>query len=242
MGRYAQPTNVQDAVRMADRLAGILGRLGVPLSQARALDLIARICGLPDWERMRTGLLRLEGAQLPMADHALTRLLRLDAERGELTVRAVEAVWFAHLTDHERADPALPAARDWLRAAVTAVHAWTRACRTPLTPDHLCAVLEAGSGRGYLEARNRPSPLLPTLLDLHAWALLERVDAPWSAQLAQCLQAIPGYDPDRSRTGQPPSDRFRHAAGDRMRLTMGPIRDLIDEVRMETGPDLSRIG
>jgi len=235
MGRYAQPTNVQDAVRMADRLAILLGRLGVPLTQARALDLIARISGLPDWDRMRAGLVRLEGAQVPMSDHALTRILRLDAEDPDLTVRAVEAVWGAHLTDHEKADPALPAARDWLRAAVYAAHAWARAHRTPLTPDHISTALEAGTGLGYLESRPRPSPLLPALLDLQAWSLIERVNAPWGLRLCACLRAVPGYDPDKLRAGQPQTDRFRRAAGDRMRLAMGPVRDLIDDVRMEGG-------
>lgn len=238
MSMYAQPTNVQDAVRMADRLAAILGRLGLPLSQARALDLIARICGLPDWDRMRAGLVRLEGAQVPIADHALTRLLRLDAETAELTLRAVEAVWFAHLTDHELADPGLPAARAWLRAAVCAAHAWGRAHRTPLTPDLLAAALEAGTGRGYREHRARPSPLLPTLLDLQVWALEERINAPWAVRLAACLAGVPGYEPVKPRSNAPLSESFRRAAGERMRLTMRPIRDLIEEVRMETGADV----
>ena len=242
MGRYAQPTNVEEAVRMADRLAALLGRLGVPLSQARALDLVARICGLPDWDRMRAGLVRLEGAQVPMADHALTRLLRLDAEMPELTVRAVEAVWFAHLTDPELADPGLPAARVWLRAAVGAAHAWARAHRTPLTPDHLSACLEAGTGGGYRAHRARPSPLLPTLLDLQAWALADRIQAPWADRLAACLAGVPGYEPAIPGSGAPLPESFRRAAGERMRLTMRPVRDLIDEVRMETGPDLLRIG
>jgi hypothetical protein len=242
MGRYAQPTNVEEAVRMADRLSALLGRLGVPLSQARALDLVARICGLPDWDRMRAGLVRLEGAQVPMADHALTRLLRLDAERSEHTVRAVEAVWFAHLTDPELADPGLPGARVWLRAAAEAAHAWARAHRTPLTPDHLAACLEAGTGAGYRAHRARPSPLLPTLLDLQAWALGDRVSAPWADRLAACLAGVPGYDPAIPLSGAPLPEAFRRAAGERMRLTMRPVRDLIDEVRMETGPDPLRIG
>lgn len=242
MGRYAQPTNVQEAVRMADRLAALLGRLGVPLSQARALDLIARICGLPDWDRMRTGLVRLEGAQVPIADHALTRLLRLDEERSEQTVRAVELVWFAHLTDPELADPGLPAARIWLRSAVEAAHAWARAYRTPLTPDHLAACLEAGTGAGYRSHRAWRTPLLPALLDLQAWALADRISAPWADRLAACLAAIPGYDPAIPLSGAPLPEAFRRAAGERMRLTMRPVRDLIDEVRMETGPDLLRIG
>lgn len=238
MVRYAQPTNVADAVRMADRLAAILDRLGVPLSQARALDLVARICGLPDWDRMRAGLVRLEGAQVPIADHALTRLLRLDAETSDLTIRAVEAVWFAHLTDTELADPGLPDARVWLRSAVEAAHAWARAQRTPLTPDHLAACLEAGTGRGYRESRSRPSPLLPTLLDLQAWALSDRISALWADRLAACLSALPGYDPAIPLSGAPLPEAFRRAAEDRMRLTMRPVRDLIDEVRMETGTDL----
>lgn len=227
---------------MADRLAALLGRLGVPLSQARALDLVARICGLPDWDRMRAGLVRLEGAQVPVADHALTRLLRLDAETSDLTVRAVEAVWFAHLTDPELADPGLPAARAWLRAAVGAAHAWTRAHRTPLTPDHLAACLEAGTGAGYRAHRARPSPLLPTLLDLQAWALADRISAPWAVRLAACLAGVPGYDPAIPLSGAPLPEALRRAAGERMRLTMRPVRDLIDEVRMETGRDLLRIG
>jgi hypothetical protein len=242
MGRYAQPTNVQEAVRMADRLAALLGRLGVPLSQARALDLIARICDLPDWDRMRAGLVRLEGAQIPMADHALTRLLRLDAETPDLTLRAVEAVWFAHLTDQELADPGLPPARIWMRAAVGAAHAWARAQRTPLTPDHLAACLEAGTGAGYRSHRAWRTPLLPALLDLQAWALADRISAPWADRLAACLAAIPGYDPAIPLSGAPLPEAFRRAAGARMRLTMRPVRDLIDEVRMETGPDLLRIG
>lgn len=236
MARYAQPTNVRDAVRMADRLAAILGRLGLPLSQARALDLIARICGLPDWDRMRAGLVRLEGAQVPIADHALTRILRLDAGDPELTLRAVEAVWRAHLTDHELADPGLEAAASWLRAAVLAAHAWARAYRSPLTPDQLCAALEAGTGQAFLRSRPRSSAILPTLLDLHAWSALDRIDAPWAATLDACLRSVPGYDLERTLVGRPQSDRFRGAAETRMRLTMGPLRDLIDEVRIEPIP------
>jgi hypothetical protein len=219
---------------MADRLGAILSRLGVPLSQARALDLVARICGLPDWDRMRAGLVRLEGAQVPIADHALTRILRLDAGSPDLTVRAVEAVWSAHLTDHELADPALPAARFWLRAAVGASHAWACAQRTPLTPDGVSAALDLGTGRGYREHRSRPSPLLPTLLDLQAWALEDRISAPWAVQLDTCLARIPGYDSAIPLSGAPMPETFRRAAGARMRLTMRPIRELIDEVRMET--------
>lgn len=236
MSRYAQPTNVGEAVRMADRLAVLLDRLGIPLSQARALDLIARICGLPDWSRMQAGLLRLEGAQVPMADHALTSILRLDAERPETTIRAVEAVWEAHLTDHELADPGIEAARSWLCAAVRAAHAWTRAHGTPFTPDFLSAALEVGTGRGYLETKARPSALLPTLLDMQAWALLEKTSASWATELMACLQAMPGYDRERVLSGLSQSDPFRRAAETRMRLTMRPIRDLIAEARMEEGP------
>lgn len=236
MARYAQPTNVQDAVRMADRLAAILGRLGLPLSQARALDLIARISGLPDWDRMRAGLVRLEGAQVPIADHALTRILRLDAPDPELTLRAVEAVWRSHLTDHERSDPGLAGARSWLQAAVSAAHAWARAHRSPLTPDQLCAALEAGTGQAFLRARSRPSTILPNLLDLHAWSVLDRIEAPWAARLDACMRSVPGYDTERTLTGRSQSDRFRRSAEFRMRLTMRPLRDLIDEVRIEPVP------
>jgi len=233
MSRYAQPTNVSDAVRMADRLAEILGRLGIPLSQSRALDLVARICGLPDWGRMRAGLIRMEGAQVPIADHALTRILRLDDPDVRGTVRAVEAVWGAHLTMTERADPAIQAARGWLRAAIGAAHAWALAHRTPLTADLISAALEAGTGRIYLGSRVRTSALLPNLLDLQAWSLDVRIISPWSGALEACLRDLPGYDPDLLLCGKPQPDRFRRAAGDLMRLTMGPIRDLIDEVRME---------
>lgn len=227
---------------MADRLAGILARLGIPLSQARALDLIARICGLPDWARMRSGLIRLEGAQVPASDHALTRILRLDAPDPALTLRAVEAVWFAHLTDHELADPVLPAARKWLRAALGASHAWAVTQRTPLTPDLIASSLEAGTGCGYRQRPGRTPIPLPKLLDLQLWAISERISAPWAVRLTDCLVAIPGYDPAGLVSGHPLSERFRRAAGDRMRLTMGPVRDLIDEVRMEARPDLARIG
>lgn len=236
MSRYAQPTNVSDAVRMADRLAAILGRLGLPLSQARALDLIARISGLPDWDRMRAGLVRLEGAQVPAVDHAITRVLRLDAEDPGLTVRAVEAVWGAHLTEHERADPALGRARDWLQIAVSGAHAWARAHRSPFTPDQLCAALEAGTGQQVLANRNRPGAILPRLLDLHVWAALDRVTDPWVLDLEAHLRATPGFDPARALAGQPQPDTFRRAAQDRMRLTLSPIRDLIDDVRNEPDP------
>lgn len=236
MSRYAQPTNVQDAVRMADRLAAILGRLGLPLSQARALDLIARISGLPDWARMRDGLIRLEGAQVPIADHAITRILRLDAEDVALTVRAVEAVWSAHLTDHERADPALGRARDWLRLAVSGAHAWARAHRSPLTPDQLCAALEAGTGQQLVTNRTRPGAILPRLIDLHVWAEFDRITAPWTSDLEAHLRTMPGFDQAHALAGRPQPDRFHQATQDRMRLTLSPIKDLIDEVRMETDP------
>lgn len=236
MSRYAQPTNVQDAVRMADRLAAILGRLGLPLSQARALDMIARVSGLPDWARMRDGLVRLEGAQVPIADHALTRILRLDAEDPDLTVRAVEAVWGAHLTEHERDDPTLPAARAWLRSAAAGAHAWARAHRHPLTPDQLCAATQAGTGRWALPYPDRRGAPHPGLLDLHAWAAQDRVSAPWASELDALLRSTPGFSPYRAATGQRQPDRFDRAAGTRVRLTFRPLRDLIDEVRMETDP------
>lgn len=235
MGRYAQPTNVSDAVRMADRLAAILGRLGLPISQARALDLIARISGLPDWDRMRAGLVRLEGAQVPAADYAITRILRLDAEDPALTVRAVETVWSAHLTDHERADLALGRARDWLRLAVSGGHAWARAHRSPLTPDQLCAALEAGTGQQLIANQARTGAILPRLLDLHVWAALDRVTDPWALDLEAHLRTTPGFDPASALAGLPQPGTFRRAAQDRMRLTLSPIRDLIDDVRNEPG-------
>jgi hypothetical protein len=222
---------------MADRLAAILGRLGLPLSQARALDLVARISGLPDWDRMRAGLVRLEGAQVPAADYAITRILRLDAEDPALTVRAVEAVWDVHLTEHERADPALGRARDWLRLAVSGAHAWSRAHRSPLTPDQLCAALEAGTGQQIIANRNRTGAILPRLVDLHVWASLDRIAASWVSDLDAHLRATPGFDPARALAGRPQPDMFRRAAEDRMRLTLPPLRDLINEVRNE--PDSS---
>lgn len=236
MSRYAQPTNVQDAVRMADRLAAILGRLGLPLSQARALDLIARVSGLPDWARMRDGLVRLEAAQVPIADHAITRILRLDAEDPDLTVRAVEAVWGAHLTEHERGDPNLPAAQAWLRSAVAGAHAWARAHRHPLTPDQLCAAMRAGTGRRALPHPDPRELAHPGLVDLHVWAVLNQVPAPWASELDALLRATPGFSPYRAATGQRQPDRFDRAAEARDRLTLRPLRDLIDEVRMDADP------
>lgn len=227
---------------MADRMAGILSRLGVPLSQARALDLIARICGLPDWDRMRAGLVRLEGAQVPVADHALTRLLRLDAPDPAVTVRAVEAVWHAHLTDHERADPLIREAAEWLRAGTGAAWAWAAAQRTPFTPDLLGAALEAGTGRRYLDARVRPTGILPNLLDLTAWVMDLGQGARGTEPLVDLLHIMPGYDPGLVRSGKPQSGLFARAASPRMRLTMTPIRDLIAEVRMEGAPEPDPIG
>lgn len=150
---------------MADRLSDILGRLGVPLTQARALDLLARLCGQPDWGRMRDGLVRLEAAQVPIADHAISLILRLNERDPVLTARAVEAVWGAHLTATERADPGLAAARDWLRAATLAAHAWAAAERAPLTPDILlCALVAGEAGAPLPTGRVRPQgALMPRL-------------------------------------------------------------------------------
>jgi len=218
---------------MADRLAALLGRLGVPLSQARALDMIARISGLPDWERMRTGLLRLEGAQVPMADHALTRILRLDADKPITTVRAIDAVWGAHLTDHERTHPVLSSAREWLRAATGCAHLWAAARRVPLTPDLLRASLDVGSDVPHPAHRFEDPYRPPRLLDLHRWAIAGQMQTHWTDLLAETLARVPGFDGAAFAADRPQSAQFRQAASERMRLTMRPLGDLIDEVRME---------
>lgn len=228
------PTTIEDARQMAQRIILMSRGNGKNLLQSQALDLVAQICGLKNWEALRAGLLRLEAVQMPAVERALGIALGLNLTNRTDAYRALAGVLAGRIPESAMTSVRADLVWQYLDVSLECSWHWANEHGAQLSADMLRASFVFGDGRRWAERRGEPYSFLPYLLDIIRWLHAERPNLLKTSRLEARVAAIlPGFSMPSLLRGHPQSLSVRDGAAQISAILSRPLENLIDEVRMD---------